>query len=52
MDIAKVREDTRGCSRGISFNAAGAALMPKIVVDTMKDIISQEEMEVLIKLLA
>ena len=41
-----MREDTRGCSAGISLNAAGAALMPKVVVDSMRDIISEEELEV------
>ncbi len=43
MNIDDVRKDTTGCADKIFLNSAGASLMPKIVVDTMKDYLSMEE---------
>ncbi len=43
MNIDAIRKDTRGCADKIFLNSAGASLMPKIVVDSMKNYMIKEE---------
>jgi len=43
MDIAKIRQDTRGCGQIIHLNNAGASLMPSVVADAIKNYITAEE---------
>jgi len=42
IDIEKARQDTPGCDHVTHFNNAGAALMPRIVRDTVVDHIDRE----------
>jgi cysteine desulfurase / selenocysteine lyase len=43
MNIEDIRLDTIGCTDKIYLNSAGASLMPKIVLEKMKDYLGQEE---------
>ncbi|ACU61985.1 aminotransferase class V-fold PLP-dependent enzyme [Chitinophaga pinensis] len=43
MDIQKIRRDTIGCEQLIHLNNAGAALMPAVVANGIRDYISAEE---------
>jgi selenocysteine lyase/cysteine desulfurase len=43
MDIQQIRRDTIGCERRIHLNNAGAALMPAVVANAIRDYISEEE---------
>ncbi len=45
FDIKRARAETRGCEGVIHFSNAGAALMPKQVVDTVCDYLHAEEMQ-------
>ena len=42
IDVARARADTPGCRDVIHFNNAGAGLMPRLVVEVMKDHIDLE----------
>ena len=42
IDIERLREDTPGCARRIHLNNAGAALMPKPVVDSILEHLTRE----------
>jgi len=44
MDIFKIRKDTVGCESIIHLNNAGAALMPRPVVETITKYIAEEEL--------
>ncbi|MGB3713933.1 MAG: aminotransferase class V-fold PLP-dependent enzyme [Candidatus Promineifilaceae bacterium] len=44
FDIEKARRDTPGCDNVLHFNNAGAALMPKIVRDTLVHHVDREMM--------
>ncbi len=44
IDIQKARQDTPGCEDVLHFNNAGAALMPKIVRDTVVNHLEREMM--------
>ncbi len=37
IDVARARAETPGCGRGLHFGAAGASLMPAVVLDTQLD---------------
>lgn len=43
MNISKIRKETPGCEFVNHLNNAGAALMPKIVVDAIRDYLTEEE---------
>jgi len=43
VDISKIRKETPGCDFVIHLNNAGAALMPAIVADAIRDYITEEE---------
>lgn len=42
IDVEKARRDTPGCEHVLHFNNAGAALMPRVVRDTLVNHIDQE----------
>lgn len=42
IDLAKVRNETPGCSQKIHFNNAGASLMPNVVVEAIQKYIALE----------
>lgn len=41
-EIAKIREETKGCAERLHFNNAGASLPPDVVVDTVVDYLREE----------
>ncbi len=43
MEINQIRNDTAGCSSVIHLNNAGAALMPKTVVNAIRNYLTKEE---------
>ena len=43
MNIAHIRQDTKGCTDKLFFNSAGASLMPSVVVKKMKNYLDEEE---------
>ena len=42
FDIARARRETPGCERVLHFNNAGAALMPRPVLDAARDYLTLE----------
>src|SRR5918992_5170649 len=42
FDVARARRETPGCERVLHFNNAGAALMPRPVLDTTRDYLTLE----------
>jgi selenocysteine lyase/cysteine desulfurase len=42
IDLERLREETPGCANRIHFNNAGAALMPRAVLDAMTDYLALE----------
>jgi selenocysteine lyase/cysteine desulfurase len=42
FDVARARSETPGCERVLHFNNAGAALMPRPVLDAARDYLTLE----------
>ena len=42
LDVVRARSETPGCERVLHFNNAGAALMPRPVLDTARDYLTLE----------
>src|SRR3712207_2537355 len=42
FDVARARRETPGCERVLHFNNAGAALMPRPVLDATRDYLTLE----------
>jgi cysteine desulfurase/selenocysteine lyase len=42
FDVARARQETPGCERVLHFNNAGAALMPRLVLEAARDYLTLE----------
>jgi len=49
MDINQIRNDTTGCDSVIHLNNAGAALMPKPVINAIHNYIQKKKLRVAMK---